>query len=74
MIEGMVAGLAEKLKDDPHNLPGWLRLIRSYAVLGKNEEAATALKKALDVFGDDNAARDQLNELASAMKIEAKGS
>lgn len=46
MIEGMVANLAEKLKEDPKNEAGWRRLIRSYGVLGKPEEARQAIAKA----------------------------
>ena len=30
MIEGMVSGLAARLKDEPDDVEGWLRLIRSY--------------------------------------------
>ena len=37
MIRGMVDGLAEKLKQNPDDLDGWLRLARSYGVL---DEAA----------------------------------
>jgi hypothetical protein len=29
MIEGMVSGLAERLKTQPDDIEGWLRLIRS---------------------------------------------
>ena len=46
MIEGMVANLAEKLENDPKNEAGWRRLIRSYGVLGKSEEAQQAIDKA----------------------------
>ena len=35
MIEAMVAGLDEKLRENPHDLEGWPRLIRSYHA-GKN--------------------------------------
>ena len=48
MIEGMVSGLAEKLKSDPNNVEGWLRLIRSYSVLGRPDAAAEAARGALE--------------------------
>ncbi len=47
MIEGMVSGLAARLQDDPDNADGWLRLIRSYVVLGRTEAAAEAAREAL---------------------------
>jgi cytochrome c-type biogenesis protein CcmH len=47
MIEGMVEGLAARLKDQPDDVEGWLRLIRSYSVLGRSEDAANAAREAL---------------------------
>jgi cytochrome c-type biogenesis protein CcmH len=72
MIENMVTGLAEKLEEDPTNLAGWLRIIRSYAVLGRNEEASSALATANKTFVDNPDASQKLKELATAMKIEVK--
>ena len=46
MIEGMVAGLAAKLKAAPDDPDGWTRLIRSYVVLGRQSDAAAALGQA----------------------------
>ena len=43
MINNMVEGLAAKLKDNPNNLNGWLRLSQSYKVLGKLEKSKQAL-------------------------------
>lgn len=45
-IRGMVAGLAERLKSNPDDLEGWLRLGRSYAVLGQADDAASAFAQA----------------------------
>ena len=47
MIEGMVDGLAARLKGAPDDVEGWLRLIRSYAVLNRRDEAAEAADAAL---------------------------
>jgi len=47
MIRGMVEGLAEKMKDDPNNLEGWLRLARSYSVLGETEKSYDAFERAV---------------------------
>jgi len=46
MIEGMVRQLADRLKEEPDDLDGWLRLGRSYSVLKKNADARDALAKA----------------------------
>ncbi len=46
MIQGMVASLAGKLKANPDDPAGWVRLVRAYAVLGdtarRDEAYATA--------------------------------
>ncbi len=49
MIEGMVAGLAAKLEENPNDLQGWIRLARSYNVLQKPEEARDAMARAAKV-------------------------
>lgn len=54
MIEGMVAGLAERLEEEPNNREGWFRLARSYNVLGRPEDAVTALESATKAFPEDN--------------------
>lgn len=52
-IEGMVARLAEKMKTDPDNPGGWAMLARSYAVLGKYQEAVQAFEKAAALSPND---------------------
>lgn len=47
MIEGMVAGLAERLKTEPDNLEGWRMLGRSYRVLGRPADSAEAWRQLL---------------------------
>jgi cytochrome c-type biogenesis protein CcmH len=46
MINGMVSQLAAKLENDPGDAEGWARLIRSYMVLGRGDDAKAALAKA----------------------------
>lgn len=46
MVRGMVDQLAAKLKDNPNDMEGWLRLGRSYRILGEPEKSADALKHA----------------------------
>ena len=50
MIRGMVAGLADRLRKNPMDFEGWMRLIRSYSVLGEHKEARKALRKARKAF------------------------
>ncbi len=52
-VEAMVAGLAERLADDPDDLDGWLMLGRSYGVLGRYMEAVSALERARELSADD---------------------
>jgi cytochrome c-type biogenesis protein CcmH len=54
-IGAMVAGLAARLKDQPNDPDGWLRLVRAYAVLGDKAKAQAALsnaRKAMKERGD----------------------
>ena len=48
MIRGMVDGLAARLKSDPDDPEGWVRLVRAYAVLGEtaNRDQAYAAARA----------------------------
>lgn len=50
MIRTMVETLDERLKTDPDNFEGWLRLIRSFAVLGEEDKAKDAVKRGLAAF------------------------
>lgn len=44
-IEGMVAGLAKRLQDNPGDIQGWFMLARSYKALDRLPEAAAAYAK-----------------------------
>lgn len=46
MIRGMVANLAARLDADPSDVDGWLKLARSYGVLGDTAKALDAARKA----------------------------
>ena len=52
-IQGMVATLAEKLKENPDDAAGWAMLGRSYIVLERFEDARAALEKAASLTQDD---------------------
>jgi cytochrome c-type biogenesis protein CcmH len=69
MIRGMVDSLAERLKQDPNNLEGWVRLVRSYAVLGDKPKAEEALKSGLRQFPSSG----ELVALANEMGLAVEG-
>ncbi len=52
MVEGMVERLAGRLEEEPEDLEGWLRLARAYAVLGRRDEAVSALEQAESLTRD----------------------
>jgi cytochrome c-type biogenesis protein CcmH len=49
-IQGMVAGLAARLEAQPNDPEGWVRLVRSYAVLGDAARRDAALQRARTLF------------------------
>ncbi|WFU13393.1 c-type cytochrome biogenesis protein CcmI (plasmid) [Rhizobium sp. CB3090] len=69
MIRGMVASLDAKLREDPKNFEGWMRLIRSYAVLNDKDRAAAALKRGLQSFPADGDEGKQLLSLAKELGL-----
>ena len=46
MIAQMVDGLAQRLKRDRRDLAGWQRLVNAYVVLGRKDDALSALAEA----------------------------
>jgi cytochrome c-type biogenesis protein CcmH len=66
MIEGMVEGLAERLAQDPADKSGWRRLVRSYVVLGRDDDAAAAVADARRHFAADTQFMDELEGMTSA--------
>ncbi len=69
-IQGMVSGLAARLAEDADDLPGWLRLIRSYKVLGSVDKANQAIAAARQQFDDDPQALRQIAQLIKALALE----
>jgi cytochrome c-type biogenesis protein CcmH len=68
-----VESLDGKLAADPRNLDGWVRLMRSYAVLKENDKAAAAFARALAVFPASGDEREQLVALARDLGITTEG-
>ncbi|TAY00791.1 c-type cytochrome biogenesis protein CcmI [Rhizobium leguminosarum] len=69
MIRGMVESLGQKLSEDPNNFEGWMRLVRSYAVLNDKDRAAGALKRGLAAFPPPGEQGRQLLALARELGI-----
>ena len=79
MINNMVTQLAERLTEDGDDIDGWLRLIRSYAVLGQLGKAKTALNNARAQFAlsdptepstESTTALARLDEMAGEVGLE----
>ena len=73
MIRGMVESLDAKLSEDPNNFEGWMRLVRSYAVLNDRDRAAGALKRGLAAFPPAGEQGRQLLALARELGIATEG-
>ena len=69
MIKGMVDGLAERLKQDGHDVDGWIRLMRSYLVLGQPDKASAAGQNARVALGNDAEALRRLDAGAKELGI-----
>ena len=69
LIGQMVDGLANRLKQNGSDLDGWMRLVRSYVVLGRRDDAASALASARGQFAGDEKSLAQLNELAQSLGL-----
>lgn len=67
-IDQMVEGLAAKLRQNPDDAEGWQMLARTYVILQRYAEAASAYGRAYDLLGDTDAAliTDYAEALAQA--------
>ncbi len=65
MIRGMVARLADRLKEDGNDLEGWQRLLRAYMVLGDRDNATAAAGDAKKALADDP---DKLRQIGDTIK------
>jgi cytochrome c-type biogenesis protein CcmH len=70
MIRGMVARLAERLKQDGSDVEGWLRLLRSYTVLGDKDQARAAAAEARRALASDPAKLRKVDEFIKELGLE----
>ncbi|WP_186376659.1 c-type cytochrome biogenesis protein CcmI [Agrobacterium sp. DE0009] len=71
MIEGMVASLDAKLKENPDDVEGWMRLMRAYSVLKNQAKAGEALRDGLQAFPPEGEEGRQLLALAKQLGVSA---
>lgn len=72
MIGEMVAGLDERLRRNPDDPEGWQRLVRSYAVLNRSDDAADALARGVAALGAQSEAAAELRQLAASLGVNGK--
>ena len=71
MIETMVAGLDDRLRRNPQDADGWMKLMRSYVVLGKTGQARDALQRGLAAFAPESDQAKQLTAFAASLGLSA---
>jgi cytochrome c-type biogenesis protein CcmH len=69
MVRGMVLKLAERLKRDGSDIDGWMRLVRSYVVLGEREKAQNAAAAARASIGSDTDKRRRFDEFVKSLDV-----
>lgn len=66
-IRSMVERLADRLKESPDDLQGWMRLGQAYAVLGEREQAKAAFLRAQALAMPNSQEKQQVNERLKAL-------
>jgi cytochrome c-type biogenesis protein CcmH len=70
MIRGMVEKLSDRLHHDGTDLEGWLRLVRSYMVLGERDKARAAAGDARHALASDPEKLRRIDELVKGLGLE----
>jgi len=73
MVEQMVARLEGRLKANPKDEDGWIRLMRSRMALGDSSAAGAALRSGLAAFAGDAAAAGRLKSAAAELGVPRAG-
>jgi cytochrome c-type biogenesis protein CcmH len=69
MIRGMVDRLAARLREDGSDVDGWIRLLRSYMVLGEADKARAAAADARNALKGDADKLRRLDEGAKSLGV-----
>jgi cytochrome c-type biogenesis protein CcmH len=70
MVQTMVARLAERMQQDGSDIEGWLRLVRSYMVLGDRDKALAAVGDARRALAGDPEKLRKIDELVKGLGLE----
>jgi cytochrome c-type biogenesis protein CcmH len=70
MIQGMVERLSERLHRDGGDVEEWLRLVRSYMVLGQTDKARAAVVDARRALAGDTTKLRRLDDLLRGLGLE----
>jgi cytochrome c-type biogenesis protein CcmH len=70
MIGGMVARLADRLRDNGADVDGWLRLVRAYTVLGDRDKAKSAAADARRALADHPEDLRRIDDLVKALGLD----
>lgn len=70
MVRGMVARLAERLKQEGSDVDGWSRLLRAYMVLGEPDKARAAAGDARRALAGEPDKVRQIDELIKGLGLE----
>jgi cytochrome c-type biogenesis protein CcmH len=73
MVKGMVDRLANRLKSNPKDADGWMRLMRARMVLGDVDAAQAALRSGLSTYSGDAATQAKLNRAADELGVPRGG-
>jgi cytochrome c-type biogenesis protein CcmH len=70
MVRGMVARLAERLQSDGSDVEGWMRLVRSYMVLGEPDKARATVADARRALAGDPGKLRRLDDLVKGLGLD----
>ena len=70
MIRGMIARLADRLKQNGNDIDGWQRLLRAYVVLGDREKAQAAAADARRALSSDTDKLRQIDDMIKSLGLE----
>jgi cytochrome c-type biogenesis protein CcmH len=70
MVQTMVARLAERLQRDGSDVEGWVRLVRSYMVLGDRDKAVAAVGNARRALASEPDKLRRLDEFIKGLGLE----
>ena len=71
MIRGMVARLADRLKQNGDDIAGWQRLLRAYMVLNERDKAHAAAADARKALSRDPAKLRQIEDTIKSLGLES---